>query len=50
MVYERRKDYALARADFRAALATSPSKYNNSRGAHQMARERLAALAAVAPE
>jgi tetratricopeptide (TPR) repeat protein len=50
LVYERQKDFARARSDFKAALATSPHKYNNSRGAHQMARKRLAALARISPE
>jgi tetratricopeptide (TPR) repeat protein len=50
LVYERKKEFALARADFKAALAASPQKYNNSRGAHQMARQRLAELAKLAPE
>ena len=50
LVYERRKELALARADFKAALATPPQKYNNSRGAHQIARERLAVPAKILPE
>ncbi len=50
LVHERRKAFDLARADYKAALAASPQKYNNSRGAHQMARQRLAELAKVAPE
>ena len=50
LVYERRKELALARAYFKAALATPPQKYNNSRGAHQIARERLAVPAKILPE
>ena len=43
-------DLDRAIADFNAALQTPPQRYNNSRGAHQMARQRLAALAKLAPE
>lgn len=50
LVYMRQKDYVRARADFNGALKTAPDKYNNSRGAHQMARKQLAALAKLAPE
>ena len=50
LVHERMKAFDLARADFQAALATPPDKYNNSRGAHQMARQRLAELAKLAPQ
>jgi tetratricopeptide (TPR) repeat protein len=50
LVHERQKDYVRARADFKAALATPPQKYNNSRGAHHIARQRLAALAKISPE
>ena len=50
LLYERLKDVARARADFNAALKTPPQKYNNSRGAHQMAKQRLAALAKMPAE
>jgi tetratricopeptide (TPR) repeat protein len=50
LVHERMKAFDLARADYKAALAASAQKYNNSRGAHQMAQHRLAALAKVTPE
>ena len=50
LVHERMKAFDLARADFQAALAAPPDKYNNSRGAHQMARQRLAELAKLAPQ
>jgi tetratricopeptide (TPR) repeat protein len=50
LVHERRKDFARARADFKAALAAPAQKYANSRGAQQLARERLAALATISPE
>lgn len=50
LIHERRKAFDLARADYRAALAAPPQKYDNSRGAHQMAQHRLAALAKLAPE
>ncbi len=49
-VHERMKAFDLARVDYKAALAASPQKYNNSRGAHQMAQQLLTALAKVAPE
>ena len=50
LLYERLKDVARARADFNAALKTPPQKYNNLRGAHQIAKQRLAALAKTSPE
>ena len=50
LVHERQKAFDLARADYRAALTTPPQKFNNSRGAHQMAQHRLAALAKLVPE
>ena len=50
LVYERKQDYPHARADFKAALAAAPQKYPNTRGAQHIARERLAALAKIAPE
>lgn len=46
LVQERAGDREKARESFSAALATPVNKFRNSPGAHQIARERLRALAA----
>lgn len=46
LVNERRGALDLARVDFEAALVTSDTKYPNSRGGKQIARERLRILTA----
>ena len=45
LVQERAGDLESARASFNAALAAPAQKFRNSPGAHQIARERLQALA-----
>lgn len=49
LVHEKRGAKPLARADFEAALKTPDSKYPNSRGGKEIARQRLAALAGGRP-
>lgn len=44
LVHERMGNVEAARADFNAALKASPTKFRNSPGAQQIARERLRAL------
>jgi tetratricopeptide (TPR) repeat protein len=46
LVQERSGDPEAARASFNAALAAPATKFRNSPGAHQIARERLQALGA----